>query len=81
MTDNNNPQTVEGAGQEAATPDALPADSPKDGEDADSMLDVFKSVEVEDNIVSALSRELADVSIHSLLEQTRQVANEIRWGR
>ncbi len=81
MTDNNNPQAVEGAGHEAATPVAVPADSPKDGEDTDSLLDVFKSVEVQDSIVSVLSRGLADVSIYSLLEQTQQVANEIKWGR
>jgi len=49
--------------------------------DTDSMLDVFTSVEVEETLVSVLSRGLSDVNIHSLLEQTRQVAGEIRRGR
>jgi ribosomal protein L12E/L44/L45/RPP1/RPP2 len=49
-----------------------------DNIDADSMLDVFTGVEVEENLVSELARELSDVSVHSLLEQTRQVAGDIR---
>jgi len=49
--------------------------------DADNLLDVFTGVEVEENIVSILSRELGDVSIDSLLEQMRQIADEIKWGR
>ena len=80
MTDNN-PQAVEGVGQEAATPDPLLADKPKDDQDADSLLDIFKGVEVEESNISVLSRELSDVSIHSLLEQIRQVADEIKGGR
>jgi len=80
MTDDN-PQAVEGVDQKVAAPDPLLADSPKDDRDGDSMLDVFKSVEVEKNAISVLSRELSDVSIDSLLEQTRQVAEEIERGR
>ncbi len=49
-----------------------------DNTDTDSMLDVFTGVEVEDSHISVLSRELSDVSIHSLLEQTRQVAGDIK---
>lgn len=49
-----------------------------DNVDTDSMLDVFTSVEVEESLVSILSRDLSDVSIHSLLEQTRQIAGEIK---
>lgn len=52
-----------------------------DNLDTDSMLDVFTSVEVEETLVSVLSRDLSDVSIHSLLEQTRQIAGEIKRGR
>ncbi len=51
-----------------------------DNLDTDSMLDIFKSVEMEESFISVLSRELSDVSIHSLLEQTRQVAGEIKRG-
>lgn len=49
-----------------------------DNIDADSMLDVFTGVEVEESLVSELARELSEVSVHSLLEQTRQVAGDIR---
>ena len=48
--------------------------------DTDSLLDVFTSVEVEDNPISLLSRELSEVSISSLLEQTREIAGQIRRG-
>jgi hypothetical protein len=51
-----------------------------DNVDTDNMLDVFTSVEVEESLVSILSRDLSDVSIHSLLEQTRQIAGEIKRG-
>lgn len=54
------------------------ASATADNQDTDSMLDVFTDVEVEENTVSALSRELSDVNIHSLLEQTRQVALEMK---
>lgn len=52
-----------------------------DNLNTDSMLDVFTSTEVEETLVSVLSRDLSDVSIHSLLEQTRQIAGEIKRGR
>ncbi len=80
MTDND-PQAAEGVGQETATPDPLLADAPKDDKDTDSLLDVFQTEEVEETTVSVLPRELSDVSIHSLLEQTRQVADEVKGGR
>jgi len=80
MTDDN-PQAVEGVGQNVATPDPLLADSPEDDRDADSLLDVFKGVEVEETTLSVLSRQLGDVSIDSLLEQARQVADEIERRR
>ncbi len=57
------------------------ASATADNQDTESMLDVFTDVEVEENTVSALSRELSDVSIHSLLEQTRQVALEMKRER
>jgi ribosomal protein L12E/L44/L45/RPP1/RPP2 len=49
-----------------------------DNIDTDSMLDVFTGVEVEENLISLLSRGLSDVSIQSLLEQTKQLAGEIK---
>ena len=49
--------------------------------DADGLLDVFTSVEVKESPISARARELGDVSMHSLLEQTRQLASEMRRAR
>jgi ribosomal protein L12E/L44/L45/RPP1/RPP2 len=49
-----------------------------DNIDSNSILDVFTSVEVEENLISLLSRDLSDVSIQSLLEQTKQVAGQIK---
>ena len=57
------------------------ASATADNQDTDSMLDVFTDVEVEENTVSVLSRELSDVSIHSLLEQIRQIALEMKRER
>jgi len=51
-----------------------------DNVDTDSMLDVFTGVEVEESLVSELARELTDISMNSLLEQSRQVAGDIRRG-
>ena len=51
-----------------------------DGNDSDSLLDVFTNVEVEETFVSALARELSDVNMNSLLEQTKQVAGEVGRG-
>ena len=52
-----------------------------DNPDTDSLLEVFTSVEVEENPISIISRELSDVSIHSLLDQTKEIAGEIKRGR
>lgn len=49
-----------------------------DDADTDSLLDVFTSVEVEESPVSILSRELSEVNISSLLEQTREIAGEMK---
>jgi ribosomal protein L12E/L44/L45/RPP1/RPP2 len=49
--------------------------------DTDDLLDVFTSVEVAENPISIISRELSDVSIDSLLDQTREIAVEIKRGR
>ncbi len=51
-----------------------------DSTDSDNLLDVFTSVEVEETLISALARELSEVNMHSLLEQTRQVAGEVGRG-
>jgi hypothetical protein len=45
--------------------------------DTDNLLDVFTNVEVKESPISVLARGLGDVSVHSLLEQTMQIAGEI----
>jgi hypothetical protein len=52
----------------------------KDDKGTDSLLDVFTSEEFVESPVSKLSKDLGDVSIDSLLEQTKQVAEDIKWG-
>jgi hypothetical protein len=54
--------------------------SKKDDKGTDSLLDVFTSEELVESSISKLSKDLSDVSIESLLEQTKQVAQEIKWG-
>jgi len=44
------------------------------------MMDIFADAEVEDNPIATLSRDLSDVSVRSLLEQVRQVAEDVRRG-
>lgn len=71
---------------EAATPGPEPvsqkieainmpsADSPQDDEKIESVLDVFRSEELAVDTTSALSKELSDTSVYSLLEESKQIA-------
>jgi len=52
----------------------------KDDKGTESLLDVFTSEELVETPVSRLSKELGDVSVQTLLEQTKQLAQEIRCG-
>ena len=77
----NNPSALKGSGDKVAIADPAQAKAPKkDDKGADSLLDVFTSEEVVESSISRLSKDLIDVSIDSLLEQTKQVAHEIKWG-
>ena len=76
-----NTQAQEGSGQEAVALDSPAADDPKNEQDTDSLLDVFKNEGVEENPIMALSRGLSDVNMQSLLEQAKHVAEEIKYGR
>ena len=72
------PQTleVESESAEAADP-AQREKAPEDGE-VDSLLDVFKSEQLSENPISALSRGLSDTSVYSLLEEMKQIAEKVR---
>jgi hypothetical protein len=77
----NNPQAPKGSGDKVAVADPAQAKNPKKGDTVtDSLLDVFTSEEFVESSISKLSQELGDVSVYSLLEQTKQVAGEIRCG-
>jgi len=48
------------------------------GDKDESLMDIFTTEELKDSHISTLSKDLGDVSIYSLLEQSRQVAQEIK---
>ena len=54
--------------------------SPKDAKNTDGLLDVFTSEELTETAFGLLGKDLGNVSITSLLEETRQLAEEIRRG-
>jgi hypothetical protein len=77
----NNPQAPKGSGDKVAVAEPAQAKSPKkDDKGTDSLLDVFTSEELVESSTSRLSKDLSDISIDSLLEQTKKVAEEIKWG-
>ncbi len=64
-------ENVEEAGQLRA------GESQEDDED-DSLLDVFREEQFSDNPISVLSRGLGDMSVYSLLEETKRIADRVR---
>ena len=77
----NNPSSPKGSGDKVAVADPAQAKGPKkDDKGTDSLLDVFTSEELVESSISKLSKDLSDISIDSLLEQTKQVAEKIKWG-
>ena len=77
----NSPQAPKGTAEKVAVAEPAQAKSPKkDDKGTDSLLDVFTSEELVETPVSRLSKELGDVSVQMLLEQTQQIAQEIRCG-
>ena len=67
-------------GQQGAAEPSPPKDS-KGERNPDSLLDVFTSEELVETTASKLSKDLSDMSIYSLLEETKQVAQGIRGTR
>jgi hypothetical protein len=60
--------------------DPQPAEESQPDSGIDSLLDVFKSEELMENPISLLSRELNDVDIGSLLEETKQIVEKLKSG-
>jgi hypothetical protein len=80
----NNTQAPKGSGDKVAVAEPAQANQAKapkkDDKGTDSLLDVFTSEELVESSISRLSKDLSDISIDSLLEQTKKVAEEIKWG-
>jgi hypothetical protein len=77
----NNPQAPKGSADKVAVADPAQAKSPKkDDKGTESLLDVFTSEELVETPISKLSKDLGDVSVYALLEQTKQLAEEIKFG-
>ena len=77
----NNPQAPKGTAEKVAVAEPAQTKSPKkDDKGTESLLDVFTSEELVETSVSRLSKDLDDVSVQTLLEQTKQLALEIRCG-
>lgn len=49
--------------------------------DTDDLMDIFSEVQVEENAIGLLSRDLGEVSMDSLLEETRRIADQFREVR
>jgi len=78
-------------GEEADTPEkegfktvelkAPPVEETEGDGELDSLLEVFKSEPIIDNPISILSKELEDVNVGSLLEESRRIADNVKKRR
>lgn len=75
------PQAVKDSGSNPAVATQPQAKTVKSDKDVDGLLDIFTAVEVGENPISKLSKDLGEVSVYSLLEQTQQLAAQIKLGR
>jgi hypothetical protein len=50
------------------------ANSPQENEKIESVLDIFRSEELALDTTSSLSKELGDMNVYSLLEESKQIA-------
>jgi hypothetical protein len=65
-------KSQQGAGQPSSAKDSEVERNP------DDLLDVFTTEDLVETTVSKLSKDLNDLSIYSLLEETKQVAQGMR---
>jgi len=64
----------EPVGRKVEAANTPPASSPQEEEKIESVLEVFRSEELALDTTSSLSKELGDMSVYSLLEETKQIA-------
>jgi hypothetical protein len=50
------------------------ANSPQENEKIESVLEIFRSEELALDTTSSLSKELVDMNVYSLLEESKQIA-------
>jgi hypothetical protein len=68
------PPVLESGGQKIEAANTSPASSPQEDEKIESVLEVFRSEELALDTTSALSKELSDTNVYSLLEESKQIA-------
>jgi len=64
----------EPVGQKVEAANTPPANSPEEEEKIESVLEVFRSEGLALETTSSLSKELGDMSVYSLLEESKQIA-------
>lgn len=64
----------EPARQQVEAANTPPANSPQEEEKIESVLEVFRSEGLATEATSSLSKELGDMSVYSLLEESKQIA-------
>jgi hypothetical protein len=75
-----NPQALKSSGDKVAAASQAQTNTVKADKAADSMLDIFTTEDLADTLVGKLSKDLGDISILALLEQTKQLAEQMRLG-
>jgi len=78
VTSEAEPQTLEAGGQSAEAADPAQREVAAEDGEVDSLLEVFKSEQLSESPISALSRELSDTSVYSLLEDMKRIADNVR---
>ncbi len=78
VTSDADPQTLEAGGQSAEAADPAQGEEAAGDGEVDSLLEVFKSEQLSESPISALSRELSDTSVYSLLEDMKLIADKVR---
>jgi len=67
-------KTPEPDGQKVEAANTQPANSPQEENKIESVLDVFRSEKLAVDTTVSLSKELNDMNVYSLLEETKQIA-------
>ena len=72
------PPVLESGGQKIEAVNTPPASSPQEDEKIESVLEVFRGEGLALDTTSALSKELSDTDVYSLLEESKQIAKKVK---